>query len=655
MAAKTWSRTVGDANWSTAANWSGGTVPATTDDITFDATSVLDCTIDNLGTFSGGTFTVATTYVGQITQNVAMVTAAFVMNGNNATAYTMSANLTTTSFAVTTGVLADGFTATTGAFQCTTFAVSSGYVNLGATTSCISTGAVSFSTAAGTPTVAITCPTGTWETRAGWSQAGSDLVTFIANGGTISFAGASAQTINVPSITFNLCTIPNKTNTLTVSAGTTVPLGASPSSTATTITNNGTITFSGTWNLGGTIISLGAGSTTTGSSTPRVVTGGDVTINATATVTSSIPFDFTPTTARQDITASSYTFGTCTVNAVGNIAFRIVANTTVPLGSNPSTDTGTALFEVLGIVTLSGTWTHIGAITVGTGGEASGGFTAVSLDNSFTVQTFVTFPSSITLTITGTGNCSLSVLSGSLGSVILNRNTGSVSTFTVGTGFAVPLGTNPTVNLGSGAVTWSGNFSATGTIAYTGGAVTFGASTVITGTFTWKQLTPVSFTLNAATTWPSTGGVWFDVTSANTRTLAGAGKTFASFQRTGSNAAEIIITGTNTFTTFTDNDGLVAHTLTFPNVTTTVGTFDVAGSVGKLVTLQRTGGAGTFTLTKSTAGAVNTVDYISVSNSTVDASPKWYAGSNSTDGTGNTNWIFGDEPAAKTRKQAILL
>jgi hypothetical protein len=258
--------------------------------------------------------------------------------------------------------------------------------------------------------------------------------------------------------------------------------------------------------------------------------------------------------------------------------------------------------------------------------------------------------------MTGTGNRLLDATTAVFGQVILNR-TVDASTFTITAGTSVPLGTNPTVNLGAGAITWSGNFSATGTISYTGGNATFGAASVITGTFTWKHLVATNFTVNATTTWPSTGGFEYNVTTANSRVFAGGGKTFALFRRTGSNSAQISITGTNTFTAFEDNEGSVAHTLIFPNVTTTVGTFAVSGSVGKLVTLARTGAAGTFTLTKSTPGNVTTVAFISVSNSTVDASPIWYAGATppSVDGGGNTNWVFAASSNVKTRKTTTFM
>jgi len=663
MAAKTWGAGTGagaDGLWSTGANWTGDTVPATTDTITFDATAVTNCNIDALGTFSGGTFTVQSTYTGQITQNVTMTTAAFVMNGNNASAYTQAANLTTTTFNITTGVITFGFTVSSGNFQCSNLGVSSGFLDFSGVGTCLTTGTVAFSTAVGTPSVAITCPPGTWETRSNWSHAGADLITFNANGGTVSFTGTiDGVVINVSSITFNLCVV-NRSNQITFSSGTTIPLGSNPASTFGTLDNNGTITASGTWTItGSTILRLNASSVTSGAIT-KIITNGSVTINATASLTATVPFDFAPTITTRTITATAYTFGTCTVVSVGNAAFRIAAGTTIPLGANPTTSTGTVLFEVIGTATASGTWAHTGGFQVNAGGVVSGAITAFNASipaNTFTVSATGTFPSGVVLTVTGSGNWSLDATAVTFGQVILNRTVDATTTL-ITAGTEVPLGTNPTINLGFNPVTWSGDFSATGVISYTGGNATFGAASVITGTFTWKHLVATNFTVNAATTWPSTGGFEYNVTTANNRVFAGGGKTFALFRRTGSNSAQISITGTNTFTAFEDNEGSVAHTLIFPNVTTTVGTFAVSGSVGKLVTLARTGAAGTFTLTKSTAGNVTQVAFISVSNSTVDVAPVWYAGATppSVDGTGNTNWIFTEAPVSiKNRKQAVLL
>jgi len=659
--AKTWGAGSGagaDGLWSTGANWDGDTVPAFAEVIIFDGTAVTNCNIDNVGTFTSGTFTVQTTYTGQITQNVAMTTGAFVMNGNNVSAYTQAANLATTSFAVTTGNITFGFTVSSGTFQCSTFTISSGYVDFSGVGICLTTGALAFSTAAGSPTVAITCPPGTWETRGGWSHAGTDLITFNAGAGTVAFTGSTTLSVNVPSITYNLCTITRTGGTMTISNGTTIPLGANPTTqTDALLTCTGTITVSGAWRHDGSLTVSVTTGTVSGALTALTIER-NLTINNSGGWPASIPVAFIPTATTLTVNASGVTFGTCTVNSVAPQSFTVANGTTIPLGANPSTNVTTGTFTITGTVTVSGSWAHVGNLTVSvTTGVVSGALTAFTLNESLTIGSTGTWPASVVVTMTGTGNRLLDATTAVFGQVILNR-TVDASTFTITAGTSVPLGTNPTVNLGAGAITWSGDFSATGTVAYTGGAITFGAGTVGTGTFVWKVLSATSFTLNAATTWPSTGGVWFDVTTANTRNLDGAGKTFASFMRTGANAALIQITGANTFGTFTDNDGLVAHSLTFPNATTTVGTFAVAGSVGKLVTLARTGAAGTFTLTKSTAGDVTQVAFISVSNSTVDVAPAWYAGATppSVDGGGNTNWIFTAAPGgAKTRKQAILL
>ena len=76
-ATATWTGGGGDNNWSTAANWSDDTVPATTDAVIFDGTSTKDCTVDDVGTWSGGTLNVNSGYTGTVTQNVNITTGNF--------------------------------------------------------------------------------------------------------------------------------------------------------------------------------------------------------------------------------------------------------------------------------------------------------------------------------------------------------------------------------------------------------------------------------------------------------------------------------------------------------------------------------------------------------------------------------------------------
>ncbi|MEI6437537.1 MAG: hypothetical protein WCO69_02160 [Candidatus Omnitrophota bacterium] len=126
-AAKTWDGGGADNNWSTPANWSGNTVPGTNDSITFDNTSVKDCTIDALGTWSGGTFAISVLYSGIITQNVPFTATSFTMAGGT---FIANNTLQVASFPISGGALtiADGVTATS-----STFTQSGGTVTVGTT------------------------------------------------------------------------------------------------------------------------------------------------------------------------------------------------------------------------------------------------------------------------------------------------------------------------------------------------------------------------------------------------------------------------------------------------------------------------------------------------------------------------------------------
>lgn len=183
-----------------------------------------------------------------------------------------------------------------------------------------------------------------------------------------------------------------------------------------------------------------------------------------------------------------------------------------------------------------------------------------------------------------------------------NANNYSVTVSTVSTS------SSPTLNLGSG--TWT----------ITGSSSCWSCSTAtVTGT---AEIILSNNSTNARSFIGKTGSVYGKLTiggntSTSTTTISGSTMTFSE------------ITSTKT----------VAHTIVFPNTTTTVGAFTVQGSAGNVVTLSRTGASGTFTLTKSGGGVVST-DYLSISNSTVNPANTWYAGNNSTDGGNNTRWIF---------------
>jgi len=248
VATRTWSAAA-DANWSAVSSWDGGaSVPATTDAIVFDATSIKNCTIDNLGTWSGGTFTIAATYSGIISQNtgINITTAAYSQAAGTFTAHA-AATFTSTTYSVSAGVFTQG-----GVFTCTTFGVTGSGTFTGGSAG-MTTGALTFSN-----TASLTATSGTWSCSGSMTLANTP--TFNAHGGTIALVASTTVTINMSGVTFNLVTI-NITGIgsgLTISSGTTIPLGASPTTvTGTTVggtlTVTGTVTATGTWNHSGSL------------------------------------------------------------------------------------------------------------------------------------------------------------------------------------------------------------------------------------------------------------------------------------------------------------------------------------------------------------------------------------------------------------------
>lgn len=210
----------------------------------------------------------------------------------------------------------------------------------------------------------------------------------------------------------------------------------------------------------------------------------------------------------------------------------------------------------------------------------------------------VSLADAFTTTATSSG---LSLLYGAT----FNANTYSVTTYSVSANSSA-------IGLGTGTWTISGS-----------GNCWNCSSATITGN---GEIVLSNNTTTARSFIGNTGSVYGKLTigggtSTSTTTITGVTMTFS----------EIASTKT------------VAHTIVFPNTTTTVGDFTVQGSAGNVVTLSRTGASGTFTLAKSGGGVVSS-DYLSISNSAATPSNTWYAGANSTNGGGNTGWIFTAAP-----------
>jgi len=363
-------------------------------------------------------------------------------------------------------------------------------------------------------------------------------------------------------------------------------------------TNNNSPTMS-TFNCSGTgtrTLNMGSGTWT--------ITGSNATIWTTSTATN---LTLDPGSSTVNCTYSGAT-GTRTI--ITNTA--AINNLKVSAGTDVVTFNSTFRCADLDFTGFSGTGT-IGA------GSISGSLTLSATMTNTTSTSVWTFTATTAKTITSNGvaNNRPYTFDGVGGSWTLKDDlslagaSARAITVTNGTLNASDSGANHNVTCGSIS---SSNSNTRSIIMGNGTWELQGTSTVwTTATATNLTLTPGSSTIKITD-------------SSNTGNTFAGGSTFANiWWARGASTATNTITGTNTFTEFKDT-GTAAHSIVFPNVTTTVTSFVVSGSVGNLITLARTGAAGTFTLSKS-SGTVSS-DYLSISNSAAAGGASWYAGAN---------------------------
>ncbi|MFA5377198.1 MAG: hypothetical protein WC455_15720 [Dehalococcoidia bacterium] len=160
------------------------------------------------------------------------------------------------------------------------------------------------------------------------------------------------------------------------------------------------------------------------------------------------------------------------------------------------------------------------------------------------------------------------------------------------------------------------------------------------GTITLNDATAAT-KLNLATTtnltWSFTGTFVLTNASANAQTFAGGDLTYNNVTVKGAGNYALTITGSNTLRTFTVDALQAAKTITGTAGTTqTIQNFVTLNRTKNVITFNSTGAAWTIT------GQVGIYEgeYLNLTNVATDRKYTYYA-PNSTDGTGNTNWIFG--------------
>ena len=398
----------------------------------------------------------------------------------------------------------------------------------------------------------------------------------------------------------------------------------------TTLTNVYTFT-DGTLDVGTNTATLSCLTFFSDYTNPRAITFGTGAINVTGNAATVI--DFTR------MTGFSFT-GTSNFNCTyaGSTGTRTIALSPLNDGGSGGTESNALNINITAgsdtILPLDG---NIFRNWVWTG--YTGTFTHDAFD--YTLYGNFTTPAAMTWTVTGGGTLTFSgattktiTTNGeSIGEVVINSPSGTVllgSNLTLGSTRDITV-TAGTFNASGYDVTL-GRFASSNTNTRT---ITMGSGTwtlADTGTV-WDLATTTNLTFNK-----DTANIVLSNTTTSSRTFNGGSRTYNNLTIGGATGTSTLtITGTNTFATLASTK-TVAHTITFPNVTTTVSDWTISGAGGAVVTCQRTGASGTWSINKTGGGEI-LATYLNVSNCAASPASTWYADI-STDGGGNTGWIF---------------
>jgi len=261
--------------------------------------------------------------------------------------------------------------------------------------------------------------------------------------------------------------------------------------------------------------------------------------------------------------------------------------------------------------TVYGSITAISSMTGTFGGsgitfEGRGAFTLTSAGRTFTAIT-------------------VSMVGGSL-SLQDAATTASGNSFTLNNGTLTSNGFS--ISSGSG---FSGTGTATRALDISNSTVSLSASSG----------TPWSFATVTGLTFTSTGStILISDTGASTKTFNGGGLTYNNLSISGGGAGAVIITGANTFNSIRITGG--TKSITLPGSTnTTILSGAGLGNSTNLITFTSSAGSATVRKTSGILGW----NYVSLTNIPSTGGAVFYAGANSTDGGGNTGWIFGNAPS----------
>ena len=671
MAARFWVGSAGTWNNSNTANWSattggtsGASAPTSADDVTFDALS---------GT--GVVTTAATAAANSITYNSSTLTsltlgAALNISASTSGAITLTAGTINLATFALTGKTFSSSNSNTRAIQFGT-----GNITTTSSGTVWTTATATNLTYTGTPTVNISnnSATATTVTAGTTGGAATNVFNFNFTTGTYALTISSGSYIGALNFTgFTGSWSPGTASlyfygSMTLVSGMTFTTG------------------SGLWipsNTTGTLIITSAGKTL-GPITSAASTGATVQLAGNTTLASTAAWGvFSGTFDLNNFTLSCGSFTSNNSNT-RTIAFGTTGQVTIT-GNNATvigfaTTTNLSITGTVKIVSTpsvySGTRTFLISSTAGTTAFSVGSGTSNQVSFGTTSGDSIAIGGLVTaLDFTGylgtwaQGSNTMSITTSSLtldANMTCTASTGVISfTATSGTQSITSAGKtiNPITINGVGDTVQLQDaltLASSATLTLTNGTFNANNFNVTTGLFSSNNSNTRTITMGSGTwTLSGTGSVWdigtttnltFNKNTANivlsdvsttARTFAGGGLTYNNLTIGGSTGiSTLTITGANTFDTLASTK-TVAHTIVFPNSTTTVNNFTITGTVGNVVTLSRTGASGTWTISKSSGGIISGLNYLSISNSTASPISTWYAGANSTDGGGNTNWIF---------------
>lgn len=313
-------------------------------------------------------------------------------------------------------------------------------------------------------------------------------------------------------------------------------------------------------------------------------------------------------------------------------------------GAVTITTSGSRSCRSLDCTGFTGTLAHNGTgISVG---DASGG--ALTLVSGMTYSGSGTWNFLSTSNNGGSG-WTITTAGKSLGGPIILNGVGGKwvlgDAFTTTGEFRLTNGTFDTLNFNMTLGQLSSSNSNTRTL-------TLGTSTITLSQSAASFATPIAMlTVTNLTFSGANATVIISAADASARTLNLGGKTWGTLTYTvASSVGALIITGANTFTTINVSGGV--RTLTLPaSTTTTITNFNVFGTAGNLVIINSSTALTAATLSKA-SGTVSTVDYVTLQDSTATGGAAFYAGSHSTNVSGNTGWSFTDAAVTVTGSQA---